>query len=205
MLCDEKLFWLLNKNGKQKLQSAGSKVLTWQNLICSTCNNKTTQPYDKAWETLSSQLQESLFGLKPPTIRQANSVFPYDTERNMTYVQLYLAKLTGCNLKSVGIAVDLESLAKSIRNRAVSSNIFFVKFGYFSDGFTGISDLLITTCNRTDRLAFATWFYAVNGTAVNVMYAVDGESRLDLADWWHPKYCTNKLIIHAFDRCQASA
>ena len=82
--------------------------------LCARCNNEVTQPYDRAWETLSEVLRARKPPLKPGDLVRINLVFPHEKREKMRFVQLFFAKLSGCHLMAGNLKFDQASLSNSI-------------------------------------------------------------------------------------------
>lgn len=162
-------------------------------LICTKCNGARTQPHDRAWEELSSELRSRISSPHGGRFIRANRIFKYDTRKHLLNVHLYFVKNFGCRILEGSIPVDIQTFSASIMNGKANPHVY-LKFGYLNSPAVGTSD--IDTEQTTDgKCAFATWFYEVGNLAVNVMYAIDGEDRQGLIDAWHPKHGTSKLTI----------
>jgi hypothetical protein len=129
---------------------------------------------------------------------RTNRIFGYDTAREMLNVHLYFVKLFGCHVAGNDIPIDTTRFASAILQGKAHPNIY-LRFGcapmFAGQPMTGISDMWITPTTEAAPCTFATWFYYVDGVAINVMYAVDGEKRQGLVGAWHPRIGTNRLAI----------
>ena len=92
--------------------------------LCAACNSSRTQPYDRAWEQLSNYLRTRKPPLTSGDIIGADQVWARGATKQMTNVQLYFAKLTGCHLLEAKLNFDEASLAKSLLDATPSSHIF---------------------------------------------------------------------------------
>jgi hypothetical protein len=181
----------------RQVRSYKADFLKSASRLCAKCNNERTQPYDRAWERLSIWLRTRKPPIKPEDIIRANRIFPYQTTTKMRRVQLYFAKLTGCHLMEANLKFDVASLSNSILLGKINPHIY-LKFGLYRDEMIGMSDLHATTLATDNSCAFATWFYQVGRLAVNVMYAIKGESREGLVGAWHPSSGTNRFVVADF-------
>jgi hypothetical protein len=164
--------------------------------ICKCCNNSRTQPHDRAWEQFSSAMRLTL---KQPTLPKsvhAKSIFKYDTHHMMLNVHLYFIKLFGCHIATEKIPIDLAGFSSSIMNNKAHPNVYL---GFWRiEERVGMSNIEAEIADNGDRI-FVTWFYEIDNLAVNVMYASPGEKREGLVNAWHPRFGTNRPIMHKLD------
>lgn len=173
------------------------KFLKSSTFLCAKCNNEVTQPYDRAWETLSEALRTLKPPLKPGDLVRVNRIFPHETREKMRFVQLFFTKLSGCHLMAGNLKFDQASLSDSILRGQVNPYIY-LKFGTSTENLIGMTDLPVAKFVTDDSCAFAVWFYCIGTLAVQVMYAVKGENRDGLINAWHPSLGTTRLLIADF-------
>lgn len=106
----------LHTDQKRNLRVAGIKSdkLMYKSLLCSRCNNERTQPYDRAWERLSSHLRERQPPIRPEMRISLTRAFPGSVKKSMTRVHLFFLKLFGCLIAENNIPIKLEQFARSI-------------------------------------------------------------------------------------------
>lgn len=191
-------------NAKMKNRPIGSlnaKVLKSPSLICANCNNAHTQPHDRAWEQMSRFLRTRIQANALGAVVRANRIFKYDTAREMRNVHLYFVKIFGCHILEAAIPIDVATFSNAILNEKACPYVY-LKFGrdplLNDNAMTGMSDIESDLRASDGSCAFATWFYFLDGLAVNVMFAADGEKREGLIDAWHPRFGTNKLVVADF-------
>ena len=188
------------KRRNRNLGSLDNRRLKSPSRICARCNNDRTQPYDRAWEQLSSALRTRNLPIGPRAIVRANRIFRYNTRKQMLDVHLFFVKLFGCHIVTGDIPIDISSFATAILERRHHPCVY-LKFGLVprvgDKPIAGMSDIE-AALTPDGSCAFATWFYEVDNLAVNVMFAVDGEDRQGMVDAWHPQFGTNKLTISGF-------
>lgn len=177
-----------------KVSSLKSDKLKSPGRLCAHCNNTRTQPYDRAWETLSAELRKRL-PLETGASVRANKVFSTAAQQRMLGVHLFFVKLFGCHIAAHGIDIPLAPLADAIRSNRAHPNIY-LRFGQWPLGDTaGMSDIQIAQLEGDTKIA--SWFYTTGFLGVNVMFAVDGIQPNGLVGSWHPKHGTTKLTIVA--------
>lgn len=180
------LYWKSASQQNQKVNGLKARVLKFDDLLCSRCNNERTQPYDRAWETLSASLRSR------PTIRGGDrinlgKVFPGAVHRSMLQVHLFFVKLFGCLVAENSLPIDIRGFAQSILNNAAHPKVYLAISRYtdgIASGSVGYSDL--DTEQLNGRIIYATWLYILDRFAIRVMYAEPTEHRKGLIDSWHP-------------------
>lgn len=190
------------KAPNQRVGSLNSKLLKSPARICAKCNNERTQPHDRAWEQMSETLRTRGRPIRPGAFIRANRIFPYDTARKMLNVHLYFVKLFGCHVVAADISsIDTGAFADALLKGKPHPNIY-LKFGcgpsFAGDKMTGMSDLHAAVRPTDGSCAFATWFYYIDGLAVNVMFATEGEKRDGLIGSWQPRRGKNRLLVADF-------
>jgi len=156
-------------------------------LLCSTCNNSLSQPYDRAWERLSAALRE-LPALRPKQLVRLDKIYPHP-RASMLDVHLFFLKLFGCRIAEEGIPIDIRPFAEALVHRKSHPGIFIAigPTSFSLPGKTILGWTEISVAQREDgSCAYAQWFYHVQNVAVLIMYAEPGEHRQGLAQAWHP-------------------
>lgn len=194
------LFLNSAKFKNRRVPSFDSRLIKSPSRICENCNNKRTQPYDLAWEKLSSWLRAKYKNSKAGTVIRADRLFTYDTARMMLNVHLYFVKLFGCLIKEGNIAIDLSTFSSALLWDKAHPNVY-LKFGLGPTLKTGIAvgNSDIRTINTIDKCVMATWIYYVDWMDVMVMYIEDGQKRYGLKGSWHPRLGTNKITLSDFE------
>lgn len=189
------------KTRNRPIRSLNAKVLKSPSLICASCNNTRTQPHDRAWERMSKSLRTRIQANALGAVVRANRIFQRDTAREMRNVHLYFVKLFGCHVLEGAIPIDVATFSNAILNEKACPYVY-LKFGrdrsLNDNAMAGMSDIEAEMRNSDGSCAFATWLYCLEGLAVNVMFAADGEKREGLIDAWHPRFGTNKLVVADF-------
>lgn len=191
-----------NDNQRRKNYKIGGTknvLLTWQDTLCSECNNKRTQPHDIAWDSLLEAIYNRKPAIQKGTIICADRIFDYKTRQKMLNVHLYFVKLFGCLIINEKIPIDIKDFSSSIMNSKAHPCVF-LKFGVFSSGrspIVGGSDVDIIESNGS--CIFAGWYHRINNLTVHVMFAPHSEEWNVLRDSWHPSHSTNNLKICDFN------
>lgn len=190
---------------RKTVYAAKSKSLTYKNKICSRCNNDLTQPYDKAWESLSSYIKI----LKPSancncTINLSN-VFPATVRSSMKDVQLYFCKMFGCMVSDYKVPFDLTEVASCLLNRKSYNNIELLLVG--NSGHTKKKMALITpmtAVSMCNKIQYVFWLYNVNVFSVVVAYSAGIGSVPGFKFGWHPDRVGKKVTIQALNTWRVS-
>lgn len=175
-----------NREGRcSKMQSAVSTYVKAEALICSSCNNSLSQPYDKAWENLSCYLQENFQNLKNNKRIKISNAFRFNSNAQLLNVHLYFVKLFGCRLASESTPIDISSFSKSIKESIAHPQIF-ISIGWWEPKIrnVGISD--IEAIEAKGKTVVAYWFYVVGKIAVCVTYCENLDKKNLLEHCWHP-------------------
>jgi hypothetical protein len=177
------------------IQSINSKSLKIPNSICIPCNTRLTQPYDKAWETLSSFLQARAFPAGASF--DIKTVFPDQTAKKMVAFHLFFTKLFGCYAAAHQIPVDFAKMSIAVRQGTPFRNTYS-KILYFKNRpgsiEASISDAK-AALTLSGECAFATFFYQVHDVVIQVIYALPNEHREGLKGAWHPRNRNLKFRI----------
>jgi len=167
-------------------------------LICAPCNNQRTQPYDRAWETLSAYLR-SRTRIRGGDRIDLGKVFPGAVHKSMLYVHLFFVKLFGCLIAEHSIPIDIGDFSNAILNNTAHQKVHLAISPY-TDGIAsvsaGYSDL--DTAQLNNRVVHAAWLYILDRFAIRVMYAEPTEHRKGLIDSWHPSSISKCIRISIF-------
>jgi hypothetical protein len=186
------LFYYAEGQNSQKINSIKkSSLVKSKALICSHCNNARTAPYDKAWEKLSTYIR-NIKDLRAGKILKLNKIFPGNASIQMLNIHLYFVKLFGCVIKEHNIPISLTQFSSSLINNVAHPNVF-ISFG--PSGGMGTGNTEVGAESVDGSVTFATWFYVVGSTAVNIMYALPTEKRQGLIKAWHPKSVNKKIKL----------
>ncbi len=179
--------------------SARSRNLTYTNRICGDCNGRRSQPYDKAWESLSTYLAQHPQLAVPGKVVALHKVFPGKVRRSMTEVQLFFVKHFGFKSLEDRIALPLDTFAASLRTGTAHPDIHLAltptlhvprgkRMAYNSE---------VVADSADGRVSFAVWFYAASEAfGMKVMYWAPGSRRrLGLRGSWHPSSVTKLLTV----------
>ena len=104
-----------DKKRNRKVQSTNAKILKGEKDLCARCNNELTQPYDKAWERLSSYLKNNWGSIENKGSFRMSKVFPDGARLGMLGVHLFFAKILGCAIREGNASIDVSQLSDGIR------------------------------------------------------------------------------------------
>ncbi len=170
-------------------------------LLCSDCNNALSQPYDRAWERLSSELR-GRSSIHQGELIKLNKVFKQPTKEAMLDVHLYFVKLFGCRISEHQVPIDIGPFAQALLTRTAHPRVFIAigptPFTVGGRRVAGWSE--IHAMNIHGRCSFASWFYHIGEVAVNILYAEPGQRRFGLTQAWHPENAGRLLKMARFDR-----
>jgi hypothetical protein len=192
------VYFTTQERNARPVYSAKSNNLKTGHVICVHCNTTRTAPFDHAWMTLSRELRRRLPSLSDGKKLRGETVFPYDTRRQMLGVHLFFVKLLGCELADSGDSpFDLSPLSKAVLNERSHPSLY-LQFGY---GATmgnalhmGSSDINIDALSNGAK--FGMWAYSAGGFSAMVAL-VEYNSPKVPGRWWHPRL-GNRLAISDF-------
>lgn len=167
--------------------------------ICNTCNSSVTQPYDLAWEKLSSYLRGNFLRIAKSEKIDLSKVFPGATNRALLNIHLYFVKLFGCLVVEHAIPIDITPFAHAVKTRTAHKNIYLAfgpRLGVVKHKFAGITP--INAVSKDGVPVFASWFYTVGDLAVDVIYSAEPEYLCVVRNFWHPAQTGKTLRLSRF-------
>lgn len=179
--------------------SLKSKRFKSDALICNYCNSALTQPYDRAWESLSNYLRTNWPKLLNSKRLNLAKVFPGSVHKSMVYVHLFFVKLFGCKIAESGAPIDIAGFSEALLNQQAHRDIFIafgprpVKVEHKYAGSTTMHTIDIDGVS-----AFATWFYMIDQLAVNIIYVSHYGDPGVMKDTWHPDKLIKVVKIKSF-------
>lgn len=188
------IFFHTNQKRNIPVGSSKSKRLKFSALICNKCNSSITQPYDRAWETLSEYLRSNWQDLLKERKVNLPKVFPGSVHKSMLFVHLYFVKIFGCKIVESEAPIKISSFSESLLNRKSHKNIFIAfapRPGKVDHKYAGI--MPIQSIDISGVSASATWIYMIDKLAVCIFYAPISKVHGVMKDTWHPDK-PNKMI-----------
>lgn len=186
-------------NGRARNQAVGSiksKSLKYTPVICSCCNNKRTQPHDRAWQKLSEYIRNR----QPPVQRGSaillSHIFPGSVHGSMLRVHLFFLKQFGCLISEHGVPLAIKPFAQAILTETAHPKVhiaFWLDLG--PPGRRQVARSHVQTAQLHGQTVYAGWFYIVDRLAVNVMYSEPEEHRMGLVQAWHPSTIGKRVVM----------
>lgn len=175
-----------------------AEIMKFDALLCAQCNNRRTQPHDRAWQALSAYLRSR------PKVGGGDridlgKVFPGAVHKSMLHVHLFFVKLFGCLITENSIPIDIGDFSNAILNNNAHPKVHLAISPYtdgIASGSAGYSDL--DTAQQNNRVVYATWLYILDRFSIRVMYAEPTEHRKGLKDSWHPSSIKKCIRISNF-------
>lgn len=153
------------------IQSITSKRLHSKAKICKECNNKTTQPYDIAWETLSKYLYNNSVIINKRKYFDLKKVFINDFKIQASNIQLYFVKLLGCHYWGIPDKKQIcDSFSKSILNGCSREDIS-LEFSLNKDGSTGVFYLMDEKYKISKKHEIAALLYELPYIKIKIIYS----------------------------------
>lgn len=197
MLFGRGRLYLHNDTARNQLvQGTNSKKLMHGALLCEQCNNKRTQPHDRAWETLSAYLADRRPAVRGGDLIRLSDVFPGATHSSMLGVHLFFAKQFGCLIEENRIPLDIRAFSAAILSNTAHPNLFL--------SFHAVRDVRmhrIAGHSKVDVLdvlgkpIWANWFYDLGPISVRVIWATPLARNKALMQAWHPSRPSKLLRI----------
>ena len=122
------LFKTPRDSRSKRIGSVTAKALKFDPTICVKCNNQNTQPYDRAWEKLSSYFFANREQLHRNQRWEPRKIFPGSARKDLINVQLFFLKIFGCRSIDLDTTIKLNELAECLRSGTPCSH-FYISFG----------------------------------------------------------------------------
>jgi hypothetical protein len=171
-----------------RVGSAKADRLKFPRSICTECNNALTQPYDRAWQTLS----EYLLANWPAIVRRGcfdlSKPFPGGTRAAARDVHLFFVKLLGCKLHADSVRVDLAPFSHALLTRTAHPEVVLtIADSAVGDGRVLMYDSEVHMMStQAGELHGALWMYLVHPVALKVAWIKAGARLHVLGHPWHP-------------------
>ena len=178
---------LNSKATNTQIGSARADKLKFARSICTECNSTLTQPYDLAWESLSSYLRSNW-----PTIARRGQFdlskpFPGSTRTAALHVHLYFVKLFGCKLHADLVPVDLAPFSRALLTGTAHPEISLTVAEHpVGDRILAYDSEVHTMRDRGGDLHGALWAYVVREAAIKIGYIRAGAALHVVGHPWHP-------------------
>ena len=111
-----------------RIGSENAKAFKFSKSICQKCNNQRTQPYDRAWETLSKYFFDNRDQIVAKQRWEPRRVFPGAARKSLLNVHLYFVKFFGCVAHENSAPIDLKPLSQNLL-KGKPNHRFFLSFG----------------------------------------------------------------------------
>lgn len=181
------------------IRSLKSDRLKSDALICDRCNSALTQPYDRAWEKLSTHLNTNWLQLQKKQKVDLSKVFPESRQKSLLNVHLFFLKLFGCMVVEHAVPIDVKEFSYCLQTQTPHPRVYLA-FGQTPG--ESIKKLAATTpiqaVNDHDRTIFVTWLYIVGNISVNVIYNEVNENNTVLSRTWHPTNASKIIRLKKF-------
>ncbi|MEY3622845.1 MAG: hypothetical protein RLZZ407_404 [Pseudomonadota bacterium] len=180
----------------KRVGSFKNEVFKFSKTMCARCNNTVTQPYDKAWETASSWFFDNGNCIKEGDKFRWNRIFPYETRKNMIFVQLFFTKLMGCCLHELGYQFDRKEFSKSIIGGRINPSVY-LKLNVSQRTGIGVSEPFLKPVNANNEVEEAIWSYQIGKVHIHVFFLHCRKINRSQDGWWHPNQNSNRIIVQS--------
>ena len=185
----------------RKINSLDSEHFKSKAKICQYCNTTRSQPFDKAWEELSTYLQRNTSSLRVRDNLLLHKVFPGRTKESMLDIHLFFIKIFGCLIVEHEIPIPIGPFSRAILNRSEHPQVY-LGIGFLpklrGKNIVQISPVESVTNNEDKLLHFASWQYVVKEAFVDVSFSVKSEYTKILRSVWQPSGITKVLRLSDF-------
>lgn len=175
-----------DRRRNRRMQSINSKLVKLP-VLCARCNSGVTQPFDEAWDSFWTFLNENGDEFSTSAVIRFYRAFGYNARRKMLNLHLYAVKLFGCVAAEFSIPLDIAGMADAINLKRPYQNVYLGlgrRTWLKSMHFAGPTD--VDARLQGDRCVFAVWFLDLGIWRFQFIYAVHGQKQDGLADTWNP-------------------
>ena len=174
-----------------------SRKLKFDVPMCAPCNNERTQPYDMAWERLSTYLCSRNPPIQYGDKIRLHRVFPGSVKSSMLDVHLFFVKGFGCKIVEGDAPIDLKPFAKALLRRQPHPSLYIAICPQLDSriDILGHSELYANNDVRTGRSISASWLYYLDLVTVRIMYIDPSRQTGEIVDTWHPTNVTKIMRI----------
>ncbi len=168
------------KNGKcRNVPSPKSKIVSYDPIICSNCNNKKSQPWDRAYEIFEKWIFENSKIIFENRLIRLDLVYENETySYQCPNLYKFFVKAFGCRLASIGFSVpkdlvdllDQEYFQTGLRLCFSINRTIFVMLPDDRDSFLGVGDLCRTDSKSQGIMERYTWFINIGWLRVWFFY-----------------------------------
>lgn len=180
----------------RKVGSFRNDIFKFGKIICAKCNNSMSQPYDRAWDKVSSWFFHNSGKLKSGSKIRWSNIFPYETKKNMIDVQLFFSKLMGCCLETTGLNFDRNEFSESILNRKINPSIY-LKVNVSENPSYGVSDIVIKGNSSIKTVESAAWSYQIGRIHIHVFYRHERKVYRSPYGEWNPRQNSNVIVVQS--------
>jgi hypothetical protein len=181
------IVWYSQGEGLKRVKGIKSDILKFPDLICKRCNNQVSQPYDRAWEKLSTYLKKALEVESVSGSLNLKVVFPKDDISNLIKsIQLFFVKILGCLAIKGKIPIDLNSLSNSVLHGIAHDSVYLLVLKIDENTpSVGFSD--VNTLELNGKTVMSCFFYMVGKISIGVVYDPLKKDKRLLRRCLHPK------------------
>lgn len=183
----EPLYFHSDKKRNIPVGSIKSNRFMSQALLCAKCNNERTQPYDRAWETLSRYLRENWQTISKARKIDLSKVFPGAVARQSLNVHLYFVKLFGCRIAEANVPISIRKFSDCLLYGRAHDEVFLVlsETHYLPNHkLAQVTEIQARNIESvTDKAA---WIYTLGELSIQVGYLASTANDILWPQAWHP-------------------
>ena len=190
----EPIYFHSGKRRNVPVGSVKSNRFTSKALLCAKCNNERTQPYDRAWETLSRYLRHNWTSISKAKKVDLSKVFPGAVGRQSVNVHLYFVKLFGCRIVEANVPMSIGKFSECLLSGRAHDEVFLVLAATpFLPNHKVAQVTEIQARNIESVTDKAVWIYTVGELSIQVGYLAKTANDILWPQAWHPNWSSKIL------------
>ena len=180
--------WICGVRPAATVSRSDAHAHTGAAVLCVYCNDVASQPYETAWQCLSTYLLKHWNEIVTRGSFDLAKAFSKEISMQALQVHLHFVKVMGCKLKSEGIEVDLTSFSAALTDCTPHPEVTLL----VADSRVARGALLshqsdISVLRRAAEVHSALWTYLTHPVAIKVCYIKTGAPvHPPVGSPWHP-------------------
>ena len=148
-----------------KIQGVDSAKVKYEKVLCSTCNNEFTQPFDLAYDIFLNYIVENFIVISQKRMINFYDIYKDDFPQKQTNLFKYFVKIFGCDLSNNGFSVpqDLVDLLYKQHFQTKLQISFAINEDHLNiqeptKGKYGVGPLVTSITNLQTKNELETWY-----------------------------------------------
>lgn len=183
------------------VQGPKSELLKFAPSLCADCNNRRSQPWDRAWEALERGAREAKPALRAGDRLPLSQIFPIHRDDSMVHVLQYFTKQIGCHAVEYDVPLPVKQFADCLVNQVAHQHLRLVFFHVppgRSKAQIQVGDIHVWTGDQTGRAVAAVWHYLIGTLGVAVTYTRPEHTHMRMTEavGWNPVDVNRTWRLH---------